>query len=303
MNVKQKAHAAVLLGNFFFGTSVVALKHITPNLMPPLAVNVLRVSIALILFWCLYLLKPSTPGIKKEHIGLFILCALTGVAVNQILFVKGTSLTSPIHASLLSLVTPIAITLIAAWLLKDSITLHKIIGLVLGVTGAAILILSKNTEKVQASMLGDVLIIFNAISYAFYLVLAKPLMQAYKPVHVIRWVFLFGACCIIPLGFNDVQQIKWAAFLWHHWLALGFVVIGATFIAYLCMVYGIAHLGAAVTGTYIYTQPVFATIAALILFKEQLSVQKILAALLIFAGVFWVNKQSIIHKAIKSSAS
>lgn len=290
MNEKVKAHILVLLGNFFFGTAVVAVKHITPALMPPLAVNVIRVGIALSLFWLLYFIKPSSEAlIKRKHVPLFFICALTGVVINQILFIKGAALTSPIHTSLLALSTPIAITVIAAWLLKEKITTNKIIGLILGISGAVILILLKSTVDKESNTFGDILIILNAVSYAFYLVLAKPLMENYKPLHVIRWVFLLGAMFIIPIGYNDFTQVQWHLFLWHHWFALGFVVFGATFFAYMFVVYGIAKLGSSVTGTYIYTQPVFATITSMILFGEQLTFTKIIAALLIFGGVFLVN--------------
>ncbi|MBX2931507.1 MAG: DMT family transporter [Chitinophagaceae bacterium] len=290
-NDRLKAHIAVLTGNFFFGISVVAVKYLTPSVMPPLALNVLRVSIALSLFWLMLLFKPSKATIRKKDIPLFILCAATGIAINQILFIQGTSMTSAIHAALLSLGTPIAITAIAAWLLKEKITLNKTTGLILGISGATILILIKTTTDKDSNMLGDIFIIINAISYAFYLVLVQPLMANYKPEHVIRWVFLFGAFMIVPLGFNDALTIQWEMFLWYHWLSLIFVVIGSTFLAYLFMVYGVDKLGATITGTYIYTQPVFATITSMILFNEKLTFIKILSAILIFVGVYLVNKK------------
>lgn len=297
MNKKIQAHIAVLLGNFFFGSAIVAVKHISPSLMQPLALNVIRVSVALILFWLLFLFKPSKALIDKKDIPLFILCAATGVAINQILFIKGASLTSPIHTSLLALTTPVAITIIAVWLLKEKFTSNKLIGLLLGISGAAILILSKDQVNKSSSMLGDTFVIINAASYAFYLVLVQPLMQRYKPVHVIRWIFLFGAFMIVPIGWNDFTQIKWDGFLWTHWLALSFIVFGATFFAYIFIIYGIANLGSSITGTYIYTQPVFATITSLILFNEHLSLIKILSALLIFAGVYFVNRKKILTTA------
>ncbi len=295
-----KAHIAVLLANFFFGAGVSAVKHITPALMPPLAVNVLRVGIALVFFWCLFLFKPSNPSIRKKDLPLFLLCAAVGVAINQIFFIKGAALTSPIHTALLALSSPIAITVIAAWLLKDAITANKIIGLILGIAGAATLVLVKTSTDKESNTLGDLFIILNAVSYAFYLVLVKPLMEAYSPVHVIRWVFLFGALFIIPFGWNDFLQINWNGFEWHHWGALAFVVLGATFFAYLFIVYGIAQLGSSVVGTYIYTQPVFATVVAMILFNEKLTATKIIAAVLIFAGVYFATRSASLLRKGKS---
>jgi drug/metabolite transporter (DMT)-like permease len=293
MKDTSKAHIAALFGNFFFGAAIVAIKHLIPEVMPSLALNVLRVGIALILFWVLYLLNPGKASIQKKHIPLFLLCGCTGVAINQILFIKGTALTSGIHASLLGLCTPIAITIIAAWLLKDRITTNKLIGLLLGVGGAATLVLVKTQTVADSDAFGDVLIILNAVSYAFYLVLVAPLMQSYKPIHVIRWVFLIGSLIIIPIGFHDFTQIQWELFKWTHWIALAFVVFGATFSAYLLIVYAIGKLGAPKVGTYIYTQPVFATITSMILYNEQLTPIKIIAALLIFGGVFMVNRKNL----------
>lgn len=288
---RLKAHAIVLAGNFFFGVSVIAIKHLTPGLMPPIALNVVRVCIALCLFWILWLFKPVKPGIQKKDIPLFILCAATGVAINQILFVQGTSLTSPIHTALLMLVTPIVITILAVWFFKEKITSNKLLGLLLGVLGAVILVVLKKHADKESSAFGDILIIINAISYAFYLILAKPLMIAYRPEQVIRWVFLFGTIIIVPFGFSSISHIQWAAFQWHHWLALCFVVLGSTFLSYLFMVYGLAKLGSTVVGTYMYTQPIFATIAAMVLFNEKLTAIKLLAAIFIFGGVYLVNKQ------------
>jgi drug/metabolite transporter (DMT)-like permease len=289
MNSKTKAHIAVLIGNFFFGCSAVAVKQLTPSLMPPLALNMLRVGTAVSLFWLLFLLKPTKASIQKKHLFRFIVCAAAGIATNQILYVKGAALTSPIHTSLLSLATPIAITIIAFFILKEQITLNKTLGLLLGIVGAALLIFLKNFDDKESSTMGDVFIIMNAISYAFYLVWVKPLMKAYHPLHVIRWVFVFGALIIMPIAWTDCTQIQWSHFQSNDWIALVFLVIGATFIAYMCMVFGIAKLGSSVTGTYIYTQPIFATIASMVLRGEQLTPMKLVAALFIFGGVYLVN--------------
>src|SRR4249920_1465309 len=122
-----KAHIAVLLANIFFGINYITIKLIVPSKLSAPSLNVCRVVGSSILFWILFLLKPSSPGIRKKDIPLFVGCAVSGVALNQALFVKGLSLTSSIHASLLALVTPILIIFIAAWLLKERITYLKIV--------------------------------------------------------------------------------------------------------------------------------------------------------------------------------
>ncbi len=290
MSEKLRAHIAVLFANIFFGINYITIKLIVPSKLSAPALNLCRVAGSSMLFWILYSMKPSRPGILKKDIPLFIGCALLGVALNQIMFVKGLSLTTSIHASLLSLTTPILIIFIAAWLLKERITFLKITGVVSGVTGAAILIAMKDASHTASNIvLGDVLVILNAIAYAFYLVIVRPLMMRYSAVHVIRWVFTFGILFMIPYGWNDFVATEWQSFTAGNWLCLAFIISGATFFAYLFNIYGISVIGASATGAYIYTQPVFAAVIAMLFTGETYDWLKLMAAILIFCGVYMVT--------------
>lgn len=289
---QSKAHVAVLLANLFFGINFSMVKLISPSLVQPFGLNLIRVAVTVFLFWILYLLKPSAAGIDKKDIPRFILCGLTGVVINQLLFIKGLTLTTPVHAALLILVTPVFILLIAIVLKTENISLLKTTGLLLAIAGSSVLIASKETVSIAPDMfLGDLFIIINAISYAFYYVLVKPLMQKYSPVHVIRWVFTFGIIMITPLCWSQFAVIQWEAFDLSHFTALAFVVLGATFFAYLFTVYGLKHLSASATGSYIYLQPFFAAGISMLFFNEKLSVYKLVAAALIFSGVYLVNRK------------
>lgn len=260
--------------------------------MQPFGLNVIRVGVSTILFWLLLLLIPHKPGIRKEHIGRMVLCSLTGVVINQLLFIKGLSLTLSMHGSLLMLVTPVFITLAAAWLIKEPLTVYKLAGLALGIGGAVMLVMLKeNSGSGSNVFLGNLFIIINAISYAFYFVLVKPLMLAYHPFHVIRWIFTIGLVFVLPIGWNEFSSIEWAVFTAKDYAALGFIVLGATFLAYLFNLYGISKLGASVAGAYIYTQPVFATLIAIFVLNESLTIYKIIAASLIVGGVLLVNRK------------
>ena len=205
---------------------------------------------------------------------------------------KGVSLTYPIHASLLLLITPILITFIAAWILKETITPLKLIGLFLGVTGACILILSgHNTTKKNDILLGDLLVIMSTVLYTIYFILVKPLMQKYSTMDVMRWVFTFGFLMILPLGWNEFVQIPWSQFKINEYLLLFMIVVPGTFLAYIFNAYGIKKLSASTAGTYIYSQPVFAVLISTIFLKETLELYKIIAGIIIFSGVYLANKK------------
>jgi drug/metabolite transporter (DMT)-like permease len=288
---RSKAHIAVLFTNIFFAVNYSLIKFISPSHIGPYGLNLLRVGISLLLFWSIWIMGKTKAGIRKEHIWRFVLCGLTGIALNQMLFIKGLTMTSTIHASLLMLCTPLLITLLAFWILKEKVTVAKIIGLLAGIAGATLLIASKESNG-ASSLRGDIFIILNAISYTLYFILVKPLMTAYSPVHVVRWVFTFGFIMVLPFGWLQFSAIEWNTFTLAHWGAVSFITICGTFLAYLFNVYGLQKLGAGITGSYIYTQPLFVATIAMIFIGERFTFEKIAAALLIFAGVFLVSKKT-----------
>ncbi|MGF2413961.1 MAG: DMT family transporter [Ferruginibacter sp.] len=293
MNKNTAAHVALLCTNLFFAINLSAAKHLTSlQLAKPFGLNIVRVGVSVILFWLLYLLKPTPIKIEKQDRMRFVWCALTGIAINQLLFLKGLSLTYPIHASLLMLTTPILIVFIAAWVLKEKIGFFKIAGLGLGITGAAVLILAKGGAANSKEVIwGDILIIINAVSYTVYFVLVKPLMLKYNPIMITRWIFTIGLVMILPFGWTEFTQIQWTHFEAIDFTSMALVVFTGTFLAYLFNVYGIKILGASAAGFYIYTQPFFATFIAMLFLKEELQFYKIIAAILIFTGVYLSNKQ------------
>lgn len=293
MNKRSIAHLALFFANLFFAINLSAVKHLTNvDLVKPFGLNIVRVGVGVILFWSLFLLKPVNIKIAKEDRKRLFLCALTGIAINQLMFLKGLSLTYPIHAALLLLITPILIVFIAAWILKERLGILKISGLALGICGALVLILAKEAVgNADNILLGDILIIINAISYTIYFILVKPLMLKYDPIVILRWVFTIGLVLVLPFGWVEFTEIPWGSYTAIDFTSMALIVFTGTFFAYLFNLYGIKNLGASVAGFYIYTQPVFAAIIAMVFLREHLAMYKIFAAVLIFSGVYLANRQ------------
>jgi drug/metabolite transporter (DMT)-like permease len=292
LQTKTKAHLAVLGANLIFGVNFSVVKYITPALIKPFGLNVIRVIVTTALFWLMLWWEKPEKKIQKKDLPLFLLCGLTGVAINQLLFIKGLSMTYSTHGALLMLSTPIVITIVAFFFLKEMLSIGRIAGLLLGIGGAAVLILSKEKSGSGSNvLLGDLFIITNAISYSFYFVLVKPLILKYSPLQVITWVFTMGSVFIIPVGWQEFVTAPWDSFTTLNYTAIAFVVLGATFLAYLFNIYGLHHLNASATGAYIYLQPIFATVVAMIFLDEPFSWLKGISALMIFTGVFLVNRK------------
>ncbi|MBK9486764.1 MAG: DMT family transporter [Chitinophagaceae bacterium] len=147
MNKRSIAHIALIFTNIFFAINLSAVKHLTNNdLVQAFGLNVVRIGVSVILFWILFLIKPVRIKIDKADRMRLFLCALFGIAINQLMFIKGLSLTYSIHAALLLLITPILIVIIAAWVLKERLGILKVTGLALGISGALVLILAKDNS-------------------------------------------------------------------------------------------------------------------------------------------------------------
>jgi drug/metabolite transporter (DMT)-like permease len=288
-----KAHLGLLGTNLFFAINYSAIKYFTNHQYAgPFGINILRIGVSLILLWCLFLFKRPEKKIQRKDIPAFLLCALTAIALNQMLFIRGLAFTFPIHAALLTLITPILITIIAARILREKITLAKSFGLLLGVFGAILLITNRERSLPgENAVLGDILVILSAVAYTFYFILVKPLMNKYSPIQVIRWLFTFGFLMTLPFCFQEFADITWQVFTFKDWFFLFMIVVPGTFLAYIFNVYGIQKLSASMAGAYIYSQPVFAVVIAMIFLKEELSFVKIVAGLLIFAGVYLSNSK------------
>lgn len=286
-----KAHLALLGANLFYGAGFTVAKQVMPRLISPAGFIFIRVLMVTVLFWLsAFGGSRFRTKIRKEDWKILVLGGLFGVALNQMLFFLGLNISFPIHASLIMMSTPLLITVISIFIFGEKLTASKTAGLFLGIGGAAILMLRGQEVTLTGNTAwGDFLIFLNAASYAVYLVIIKPLMLRYRPVIVIRWVFLFGFLFVFPFGWPEFRGINWSLFRPGDFAAVGFIVVFVTFFTYLWNVYALRHLSPATAGAYIYLQPVFAAIISVTVLGETLSWTKIFATLCIFSGVFLVN--------------
>lgn len=291
MNNRVKAHLALLGANLFYGAGFTVAKHVMPRLVGPLGFIFIRVSVVMVLFWISFAGGSGfRTTIARKDWKILVLGGLFGVALNQMLFFAGLNLTFPIHASLIMMSTPLLITIISLFMLRERISFQKALGLVLGISGATLLMSAgKEITLTGNSALGDLFIFLNAAAYAIYLVIIKPLMLRYRPIIVIRWVFFFGFLFVLPFSLPQFLEIPWSLFGWADWLSVGFIVICVTFFTYLWNTYALQHLSPATAGAYIYLQPIFAAFISVVATGEQLTWIKLVATLLIFAGVYLVN--------------
>lgn len=289
-----KAHLALVGTNLFFALNYNAIKFFTVNkIAGPFGLNFYRVFVSALLFWILFLFKPRKEVIKKKDLIRIAYCALTAIALNQMLFIKGLEFTSPMHASLLTLLSPLMITLFASWVLREKLTLLKGTGLFLALGGAFFLLRGKESYGGDNLVLGDSLIILSTLAYTTYFIIAKPLMETYSPMMVTRMIFTFGLIMILPFCITEVRDFSLISMNAKEWWLLLLICVPGTFLAYVFNLYGIKILNASLAGAYIYTQPLFTGIIAVLFMNEMMTADKLIATVLIFSGLYMVQKKRV----------
>lgn len=292
MSGRAKAHLALIVANLIYGLTYTIAKQVVPEFLSPFALVFARISGACILFWVTGMMVTGE-RIERRDYPRLILASVFGVAVNQSLFLNGISLTSPIDAAIIMTATPILVLVIARILLKEPVTLVKIIGIVAGATGAILLIThSGNISFSSDHFLGNTMIIANATSYAVYLVIIKPLLAKYRPVTLMRWIFLFGLLLIGGPGLPAFLKVNWNELPVDIIFSVLFVVVGTTFFAYFLINFSLKYVKPVTVSIYIYSQPVIASVAAMILGQDVITMVKVLSAFLVFIGVYFVSYSS-----------
>ena len=288
------SHIALFVANLIYAGNYTIAKEVMPEFIGPYGMILLRVFVAALIFTFCHLFFLNEPIRTKKDYAHLLLCALFGVAINQLMFFKGLSMTNPINPAIIMMATPIMVLIASFFLLKESLGWKNILGIALGVIGSVTLILSSASESFgldRSNALGDVFVLINASSYGIYLVIVKPLMKKYHPITVMRWMFTFGLFLVIPFGGSELLEVNWAIIDTRIWICIAYVLVFVSVLAYFFNSWALVRVSPTLVSFYIYLQPVLASIIALSLGKDSLNLPMIICAFVIVTGVYFVSKK------------
>jgi drug/metabolite transporter (DMT)-like permease len=300
MRNSLRVHAALFFVALIYAANYSLSKDVMPKYMGPFGIVTLRIVGAALFFAVIkHFVAPQDKIVGRADNIRSLTCGVLGIGVNQLLFFSGLNLTSPISASLLQTIAPIVVVVASAFLLKEKITLPRVLGIAVGLVGAGLLILGRNAQATvyPNATLGNLFILANATVFGLYLVLSAPLMRKYHAFTVLARVFLVGAFVAVPVGWRDALSADYAHFPLYIWLEIGYMVVFLTILAYLLNNWALKDASPALLGVYIYPQPVLAVLIAVALGKDHLTWGKAGQAALIFLGVWlvsWKRKPSAV---------
>ena len=278
------AYLGLLCMVSIWGSNFLIAKY-TLNYFLPMTIASFRILIATIAFFFVWL---STRESKKipfsDHVR-FALLAFTGVFLNQVLFIQGLSLTTPAHAALMVATIPIFVFIFAGKFLKEGFLNIKGSGILISFAGVIILTKIWGFNLHSSHILGDLLIIINSVAFAIYTILGKPILSKYKPINVTSIVYFYAVLMMLPFYPFYLRNIHYSSVPLSAYIALGFVVIFATFVAYILYYWALSRIEASKAAAIIYMQPLIGTSLSIIFGFEAFSWNLLFGGALIIGGV------------------
>lgn len=276
-----------------FGFNIVCCKNISnAHVLTPMDLFCLRAIGATALFWLLSLFIPKEKIDPKDLPKIFV-ASMLGLFLTQVSFLKAITLATSIDVSIANTCTPIMTMVVAAVALKEPVTGKKIGGVLMSLAGVLLLIFNSvglGGGASETQPMGIVLTIVNALTFALYLGIFRPLIAKYNVVHFMKWMFLFSMLVALPFNARHLVQVPFGQMeskvLWQ----VAYVVVCATFVAYFLIPVGQKRLRPTLVSMYNYTQPIIATLISIIIGLDRMTWQKVVAMVLVFTGVWIVNQ-------------
>ena len=297
MNKRTLAILAAIAATVIYGINHTIAKGLMPHYIQPFGFIMLRVIGAAVLFWLISFFGPKEKIVKRDYLRM-LLCALLGMGFNMLVFFKGLSLSTPINSAVLITITPIIVLILSAILIKEKIRLRKILGIVIGLIGALGLVVFSAEIRQDAPNipLGNLFILMNSIFYGSYLITAKILISKYHPFTFMKWLFTLGILICLPFGYQELTEIAWTKLPFEALWKIAFVVVGTTFCTYLFNIFALTQLRASTLSAFVYLQPLIGIIYAMATGQDSLTTIKIIAATLVFLGVYLSSRNPLPNK-------
>jgi drug/metabolite transporter (DMT)-like permease len=281
-------HLALIAVQVMFGTWPIFGKIVLRSVSSVSLVGI-RIFGAAIIFTLLQRELGVLRQLPRRVLAWLVLSSLLGVVVNQLLFVKGLSLTTAINATLITTTIPVSTLTVSIALGYDRLSLRHVLGIALAAAGVIYLVNPLRADFAAHTTTGNLLVIVSAFSFGTYIAVSRDLFRRYGALNVITWIFLIGAILTLPIAAYSWSTDNLRNLSPGVWLSVAYIVLVPTVGAYYLNSWAITRVPPTVVAVYIYLQPLLAFGLAPLVLGESWSSRTILACFLIFAGVATVT--------------
>lgn len=289
----------LILTNIFWGASGVAVK-IAQLQLGTFEIVALRFIIATPLLILATVLWKDWKALKidKKDLPYIAVLAFLGIPLEFLLQVTSLAHTTATNFTLIFSLTPFFIIFVSAIFIGEKITRHKAIGALLGFIGVAFII-TNCSLTVSSNFLGDGIAVIANVVWALYTVMGKPMNEKYSAITVLNYTFIFGALELLPFYLLS-PGLSPLNFTESTWIAMLFLTLFCSLIAFLLYNYGTEKLPASLAGMFIYIQPLSGVILASIVLGESITVYTIIGTFLIIYGIYEAERRGSMMSNLNS---
>lgn len=285
-----RVHLTLLAVQLAFGGFHVVAKAALASLSP-LALAGLRVGIATpFLVWLAWRRDRVIPELRDLPMLAFL--GFLGVFGNQILFIEGLRLTTATNASILMTSLPVFAAATAVLLRIERLAPRRLAGILLSVTGALVLVNPFRFTADRDMTIGNLMILGNALCYALFLVLQRPLLQRLPWRTLIAWSFVFGGGGVLLVSLPSLAALHPAEVPASAWWGVAYIVALATIFAYSANTWAVRRSSPALVAAYGTLQPLVAVLLAASFLGERFGWIEGLGFALVVAGLWLVSATS-----------
>jgi len=214
---------------------------------------------------------------RLDHVRLAGL-SIIGIALNQTLFLMGLRWTTPFSVSLLGATIPVFAAGLAVLMGKEKLSWRTLAGLTLALLGVVSLVGNGSLDR------GAILVAFNSLSYAAYVVLSRDVILRVGALRTVAWIFTYAAILFAPFGMRPMLT-QLPALTPRGWAFVLYILALPTIVAYLLNAWALARSSATLVTIYIYLQPLIAAVLAWAQLGLGVSKRAWIAAVLILLGL------------------
>lgn len=288
MRIPKGALVALLATEFSYA-SLAATSKLAVRDLDPLFVAGVRVLLGGSVL-AIMALSVAREWVERKDLAKLAGLAVLGVVINQGLFLLGVARTTATNATILIATIPVFTVLVALVLRKEHAVPARIVGILVSFSGVGVLLGVEDFNLDPTTVLGDLLILTNSLSFSFYLVLSRPLLAKYRSSTVVMWTFLFAGLVLAPVGAWQGADTEYTAVRGTSWAALAWVVAIGTVVAYTLNNYALKRLDASTVASFIFLQPILGVALAVILVGETVGWRAVVGGVLVLSGLLVVTR-------------
>lgn len=277
--------STLVLIQFLFGFSYVSSK-VMVSVLPAMVWVCLRTWLtALGVSLLAFVLRGKPPRVSRGDWLPLMGLGFVGASFNQITFLLGLQRTTAANSAVLSCLIPVFTLLFSILLRREKWSLRIGVSFAFAFLGSLIVVDITNYSLAATSMVGDVLVIFNALSYGAFLAFGGDFLRRYDRLWATAYLFFVGSFYVGIFSIPEWQVVTWPAFdgwLWSHAV---YAVLGAVLIPYILINSVLVRVAPSKVAVFVFLQPVVAGISGWFILGTPLTIRWAVGSVLVFGGV------------------